>query len=37
MGISGFFGAIGLKILGLPGLIFGFFGGMIATQWYKYF
>lgn len=32
MGISGFLGALGMKILGLPGLIFGFFGGMITTQ-----
>lgn len=33
LGVSGFLGAIGMKILGIPGLIFGFFSGMIATKW----
>ncbi len=32
LGVSGFLGAFGLKILGIPGLIFGFFSGMIVTQ-----
>lgn len=32
LGMSGFFAAFGLKILGLPGLIFGFFSGMMVTR-----
>jgi hypothetical protein len=30
--VSGFLGAIGLKLLGLPGLIIGFFGGLASTS-----
>ena len=32
LGLSGFLGIIGMKIIGLPGLLFGFFGGMLATK-----
>jgi hypothetical protein len=32
LGVSGFLGVFGMKILGLPGLIFGFFSGMMATH-----
>ncbi len=32
LGGSGFLGAFGLKILGIPGLIFGLISGMVATQ-----
>ena len=32
IGVSGLLGALGMKILGIPGLIFGFFGGLIATK-----
>ena len=32
LGVSGFLAAFGLKILGLPGMIFGFFSGMIVGR-----
>lgn len=32
LGMSGFLAAFGLKILGLPGMIFGFFSGMIVGR-----
>ena len=32
MGVSGFLGGFGFKLFGVPGLIMGFFGGMISTR-----
>ena len=40
LGVSGFLGVLGLKILGIPGLIAGLFTGMLATRsssWNKIF
>ena len=32
LGVSGFLGALGMKIMGLPGLIVGLFAGYGATK-----
>jgi hypothetical protein len=32
MGVAGIFSLIGLKILGFPGMIVGFFTGLISTR-----
>ena len=35
MAVSGFFGALGYKILGLPGLVIGMLFGAKVWKWWK--